>query len=234
MKKLLFILCLTFPLVGFCQSYVFCPKIKIEERQGLNDATISIVFKDNRVYSRRVVEKCTKTELFAEFVSCIKQTYPNVKITVLDESKFDENPAKGILTFKIDFQKYDVTFYGGMYIAKTKYEVNIFDYRNGENIIKEIIYGEGRQFNALGFKSGKIASNSSFKEAFDRFIVMLDKQLTPSAIIQKTDQQVKLPQNTITKSKADRLRELKQLLDEKILTQEEYDKEKKKILDENV
>lgn len=35
-----------------------------------------------------------------------------------------------------------------------------------------------------------------------------------------------------TKSKADRLRELKQLLDEGILTKEEYEKEKKKILDE--
>lgn len=35
------------------------------------------------------------------------------------------------------------------------------------------------------------------------------------------------------KSKAERLRELKQLLDEKIITQEEFDKEKKKILDED-
>ncbi len=35
-----------------------------------------------------------------------------------------------------------------------------------------------------------------------------------------------------TKSKVDRLRELKQLLDEKIITQEEYEKEKKKILEE--
>jgi len=34
------------------------------------------------------------------------------------------------------------------------------------------------------------------------------------------------------KSKADRLRELKQLLDEKVITQEEYAKEKKKILEE--
>jgi len=41
------------------------------------------------------------------------------------------------------------------------------------------------------------------------------------------------PQQIQTKSKADRLRELKQLLDEKILTQEEYEKEKKKILDED-
>jgi len=41
------------------------------------------------------------------------------------------------------------------------------------------------------------------------------------------------PQQIQAKSKADRLRELKQLLDEKILTQEEYEKEKMKILDED-
>jgi PEGA domain-containing protein len=35
-----------------------------------------------------------------------------------------------------------------------------------------------------------------------------------------------------TKSRAERLRELKQLLDEKIITQEEYEKGKKKILEE--
>lgn len=41
------------------------------------------------------------------------------------------------------------------------------------------------------------------------------------------------PQQYQTKSKADRLRELKQLLDEKVITQEEYEKEKKKILAED-
>ncbi len=39
------------------------------------------------------------------------------------------------------------------------------------------------------------------------------------------------PENT--KSKADRLRDLKGLLDDEILTQEEYEKEKQKILEEN-
>ncbi len=39
-------------------------------------------------------------------------------------------------------------------------------------------------------------------------------------------------ENHHLKSKADRLRELKQLLDEKILTQEEYEKEKRKVLEE--
>lgn len=41
------------------------------------------------------------------------------------------------------------------------------------------------------------------------------------------------PQQNQIKSKADRLRELKQLLDEKVITQAEYEKEKKKILEED-
>lgn len=36
----------------------------------------------------------------------------------------------------------------------------------------------------------------------------------------------------LSKTKVDKLRELKKLLDEKVITQEEFDKEKKKVLDE--
>lgn len=46
----------------------------------------------------------------------------------------------------------------------------LFDNRNGRNIIRDTIAGEGKQFNALGNKSVKIASNSSFKRAFDKFV----------------------------------------------------------------
>jgi predicted Zn-dependent peptidase len=53
------------------------------------------------------------------------------------------------------------------------------------------------------------------------------------ATVQKSTKDELSPQNNNTKSKADRLRELKKLLDEKIITQEEFEKEKKKILDEN-
>jgi len=180
MKKILFILFFTFPLLGFCQSYIFCPEIKTEVKQGLNDVKMSIIFKDNRVYDKKVKEKCTKTEIFNAFVNCIRLTYPNIKITILDEGKFDETPLKGIVTFKIDLQKYDATFKLGMYRAITKYDVKIFDYRNEEITFNEIITGEGKQFNALGLKSGEIASNQSFKEAFDKFILLFDK-LTPQS-----------------------------------------------------
>ena len=41
------------------------------------------------------------------------------------------------------------------------------------------------------------------------------------------------PQPTETRSKADRLRELKELLDEMVITKQEYEKEKTKILEED-
>ncbi len=231
MKKILVILIFSFPLSGFCQSFIFCPDIKTEAKQGFNNVKISIVFDDSRVYKQKRKEKCNKEEIFGEFVNCIKRTYSNMQITVLEEKMFYENPIKENITIKIKFKQYDATFYTGMYIANTKYDVKIYDYRNGENIIEESIAGAGNQFNALGFKSGKIASNSSFKEAFDKFVLMLDK-LASSTNNQKSSVQKQSQQNDNKKSKADRLRELKQLLDEKIITQEEFDKEKKKILDE--
>lgn len=231
MKNVFIIIFVTFPLLAFSQSFVFCPEIKTEVKHGLNDDNILIVFRDSRVYKKSVKEKCSKTEIFAEFVSCIKRTYPNIKLTSLAENNFDENPTKGSILIKIDFLKYDATFYAGMYIANTKYEVKIFDYRNGENIIQDTVSAEGKQFNALGLKSGKIASNSSFKEAFDKFVILSDN-LNQSINNQKIDKKAIPQNNSNTKSKADRLRELKQLLDDKILTQEEFENEKKKILEE--
>ncbi len=59
-------------------------------------------------------------------------------------------------------------------------------------------------------------------------------ELIPGSNNQQDVKETVQPQNQTTpKSKVERLRELKQLLDEKILTQDEYDKEKKKILDED-
>lgn len=53
------------------------------------------------------------------------------------------------------------------------------------------------------------------------------------SLSESADQMPHTPPKQINcKSKADRIREFKQLYDEKILTQEEFEKEKKKILDE--
>ncbi len=57
-------------------------------------------------------------------------------------------------------------------------------------------------------------------------------ELTPSSGNEQPKVRTNLQQNQ-TESKADRLRELKQLLDEKVITKEEYEKEKKKILEED-
>ena len=59
-------------------------------------------------------------------------------------------------------------------------------------------------------------------------------ELIPSSGNQQPINKTQQQQNQgDAKSKADRLRELKKLLDEKVLTQDEYEKEKKKILAED-
>lgn len=57
-------------------------------------------------------------------------------------------------------------------------------------------------------------------------------ELTPESDFYDSTEHFPLQQDQF-KSKAERLRELKQLLDEKVITQEEFDKEKKKILNED-
>ena len=91
MKRLIILILLLIPISGFSQSFVFCPEIKTEVKQGMNDLNLSIVFKDSRVYEKRIKVQCSKEEIFDVFVNSIKRTFPNLKITVLDESKFDEN-----------------------------------------------------------------------------------------------------------------------------------------------
>lgn len=218
MKKLIILILLIIPISGFCQSFVFCPEIKTEAKQGLNDLNVSIVFRDSRVYEKRIKVQCSREEIFDVFVNSIMRTFPNLKITVLDESKFDENPAEGTVTFKINLRKYEATFYPGVYIANTNYEVILFDNRNGINIIKDTITGEGKQFNALGYKSGKIASNSSFKQAFEKLILMFENL-----------KQLKIDGFTSDKALAE-LKKFKEKLDLQLITQDEYDKKKVELM----
>lgn len=220
MKKLLLFILLTIPISGFCQSFVFCPKIKTEQKQGFEGLSIFIVFKDSRVYEKKLIEKCTKNEIFSEFVNCIKNTYPDIKINVLDENKFDENPIEGAITFKIDLQIYDATAHPGwVSTANTKYEVKIFDYRNGVNIIKDTITGQGKKYNGMGFnKSGKEASDISFKKAFDQFILMFDN-LKPQRVDGFTSDEALAE-----------LKRYKEKLDLQLITQEEYDQKKAELM----
>lgn len=218
MKNLLILILLVIPNSGFCQSFVFCPEIKTEARQEFNDLNVSIVFRDSRVYEKKIKKQCTKEEIFTVFVSSIVKTFPNLKITTLDESKFDENPEEGNITFKVNFKKYDATFYPGVYVANTSYEVILFDCRNKIKIFKDTILGSGNQFNALGIKSGKIASNSSFKRAFDKFILMFENLNDP-----------KIDGFTNDEALAE-LKRFKEKLDLQLITQEEYDKKKEELI----
>jgi S1-C subfamily serine protease len=163
-----------------CQSFVFCPSIEIRERNKLQNAEISLIFSDNRTYEKKLNEKCPKSEIFYAFTNYISRAYPKSKITVLDENIFSEEPRMGIITIKINLLKYDATFKLGTYYSKTKFDVEIFDYRNDKIHIERTFTGEDKELNMSGYTSGAIASNNSFRSAFLEFLYELDKIKIPS------------------------------------------------------
>jgi hypothetical protein len=234
MKKFIFILIelLLLPSLGFCQSFVFCPDIHTKISQSFNNAEISFVLNDSREFQKKLKEKCTKDEIFGEFMNCIQRTYPKMQIQLLDEKKFLDPPEAGKVTIKIKFIRYECTYLPGVYRGITSYEVKIYDFRKKtDSATEQTCTGEAKESNMSGYTSGMRAANKSFKLAFDQFVQMLDT-LALSFNSQNVNAKTGTQKNE-TKSKADRLRELKQLLDENILTQEEYEIEKKKILDED-
>ncbi|MGA3013060.1 MAG: SHOCT domain-containing protein [Bacteroidales bacterium] len=235
MKNLLSLFFITLSLAGFSQSFVFCPVITTTIKKGLDDIDVSIVFKDSRVYEAKLKENCTKSSIYSEFVSCFNQTFQNVKLNVLDESKFGETAVKGSITIYIDIKDYEAIFSRIQYVAKTKFDARIVDRIGRDSTLQEIFSGEAIGKNkgfSVGFKSAMVASNMSFQEAFDKFVLFMDKYARNTGL-QKNVKQIQTQQNNSTQSKADRLRELKKLLDDGILTQAEFDKEKKKILDDD-
>jgi hypothetical protein len=231
MKKILVLFLLILPLIGVAQSFVFCPHIDVDKKTVLKNATIALVFKDSRIYEKKLKEQCYKDQIFSEFANCIKRTYPKIQLIILDESKFPDQPDSGILTIKVDFKQFEATYMPGSYHGKTIIDVGLFDYRTGDTVIQSTIRGEGKAANMVGYTSGMNATNKSFKMAFDSFIQLVDQYAasSPNQNFVRTEPTQKSP----GKSKFDRLKELKQLLDENILTREEYEKEKKKILDED-
>jgi len=176
MKGIVIAFFIFLPIFGFCQSIVYCPEIQTEAREGFDNFHISLVFNDLRTYTQKPRKICPKNKIYSQFVNFIKETYPNIKITVLDENRFYESPDSGKVTFKINFTKYDVTLHKatGTFVANTKYEATIFDYRVRKMIIKDTFSGEARVSNSLP-SGGRIASNSSFESAFDKFLTMFEK-----------------------------------------------------------
>lgn len=223
---LLFIYAFSFGLNG--QSFIFCPRIETEEKSGFEKVKVSIVFLDSRSYNKKPKDKCSKLDIIDEFTQCIRRTYPEMQLTVLQESDFYKEPSKENMTIKVKLKKYDATFSAGIYNSTTQYEVQIYAFAEKDSLIEQTVEGKGKAFNTFGYSSGKSASNKSFKEAFDKFIALLENV---QALNLKLKSSEPIKANSLN-SKAHRLRELKKLLDEKILTQEEFDLEKRKVLEE--
>jgi len=223
MTKLSLLILLIFSTSAYSQSFVFCPKIKIQNTFEI-EGNAYIVFKDTRTYEKKLKEKCSKEEIILSFSDYLSTTFPKLKITLLNEAQYNDKPKDNEITYKIDISKYDVTFYTGMYVSNTKLNLTILDLRNGYEKYKYEFNGKGSQWNAFGRSSGKKASNSSFERAFNEFILTFKDGILGEFPEQKT---------VDFSSKTTKLRALKELLDDGVLTQEEFEIEKKKILEEN-
>lgn len=175
MKKIIIFLLLLIPVAGIAQSYVFPPEIKFKEMPGLDSVKVSVVFQDNRTYTRKLNERCTKEELFQIFAGYIQKSLPGVSLTVLEEEKYNDEPQSGVVTLKINLLKYESVLMNTVYIAPTKYKVVLTDKRGEPKEFTETITIEARQMNTLGHKSGQIAANTSFRKALEKLISMFDK-----------------------------------------------------------
>jgi len=230
LRAILQLIIFLLPQVVLCQSFVFCPDISPIHKKGFENAEIYFVIKDSREFEKKVKEKCNKDEIFNEFLGFIQRSYPKMQMNILDENQFDNKPQTGFVTIKIKFLQYEATYVPGVYKGKTKFEVSIIDKRKDRDTsFSQTVSGESKESNMRGYESGKLALNRSFKDAYNGFLSVLDN-LADS--FNENDKNPNSGGQQYVKSKADRLKELKQMLDDKILTQEEFDTEKKKILDE--
>ena len=164
------------PLSAFAQSYVFAPQIKkIEPKTNLTEVKLSVVFKDNRTYERKLNERCTKDELYAIIVDYLSQTFPNAEVELIPEERFGDEAERGGVLLKVNLLKFESTLMSTVYIASVRLEAVLIDARGEEpKVVEEKIKIEGRQMNTLGHTSGQIGLSNSFKKAFDK----LTKKLT--------------------------------------------------------
>lgn len=225
MKKVFFIFFIILPIFTNAQmitkfQFVSCPEINIQ-KQFYDEGQINIVCKDSRIYEKKkTTEKCSHAEFMQYFSNYIQESFPKLKINFLNENQFDEKSLQNIITFKIDIKKCDAMLTGYNWDSNSKFLVDVFDNRKDTKTYQFECNSKGNSFNTWGGKNAKIAINISFNLSFVKLISLVEDGLKENSI----------DSISVQPSKANELRELKKLLDEKVLTQEEFEIEKKKIL----
>lgn len=203
-------------------QFVSCPEINVQ-KQFYDDGQINIIFKDSRVFEKKkTTGECSHTDFIQYFSNNIQEAFPKLKIKFLNENEYDEKSAENIITFKIDIQKCDATLIVRTWDSTSKFVVNVFDNRKENKTYQFECNSKGNTYNTWGGKNAKIAINRSFDLSFIKLVSLIEDGLKEKSIDSVSAQS----------SKVNQLRELKKLLDEKVLTQEEFENEKKKILNE--
>ena len=219
MKKILFILLICFGFSSTAQTFVFCPNIEVPRIINIEDS-VYIVLEDLRPKQKKLKEKCSKEELIKEVKDLFSEVFKGKSIfKEIDEIGSIKNENR--IIFNIQLKNYHTSFRQAKYYAKTIFSLNIIDSSQNQIIAYEEFRGTDSKFNTFGFKSGKIASNNSFRDAFNDMVASMESS------VKKTSR----PEVANQEDKYDKLKKLKVLLDDGVLTIEEFNKEKKKLLE---
>lgn len=207
------------------QFFVFCPEFDVKTKVDAK-GTAYLVIKDGREFGKKHKEKrqdCNSQETLELITSFVKGSFPYIKFILIDESQFNEEPKEDAITFKVELKQFDAYVKSYVWYANTDFQISVFDNRNDEEPVVVNSKGLGKFASIISKGQGRTAARNSFKTAFDRVLVIIENEMTEDAYTEKLN----------PSSKYAGLIKLKKLLDDGILTQEEFDNEKNKILNEN-
>jgi len=177
--------------------YVWCPEVQAPNpRRGfLEKEIIDLVIFDGRTLTNRSNVRCTPENTIAKLAEYVKFAYPSAIINVLDSDQYYRNAVADRITIKIGISAYQAGFGAdvktgigsvggtvavgifpeGRWNALTAYSVNIFDYRNGQEIRKtKDIYKTASRPNTGGYRTARNILNSTYSEANQELLFFID------------------------------------------------------------
>lgn len=179
MLPLLLILC-TIGSLPAQKMYIWCPPdiiSSIAPQAGiLRDQKVFVQITDARVFSGKVVNKCSSDEIITSVITALKAAYPNAGIKKAEDGK--KSPDKGEIIIAIDITAYAAHFSTATWHATTSYAVKIKDNRTGE--VKEAtttVEKDKSFFNVLGTVTAKSNMKKCYETATTELLDFITKTM---------------------------------------------------------